>query len=446
MSKVLTSFLVGIGYDTKGLDAGSNKIQGSMQGIKSGALGISAALVGAFGAATASAIATAQRVDQLALSTQNLRTSQDYIYNYGNALKLLGGDAGDALTTVQRFEEILNNLRLKGELGPLAELPLAGVDITGLTQAQSGEDFMRQLASQIPALDDAQRSLVQETLGLSDAVFKSLAGGADELDRVMEKANNLTGNVEQLNENSRKLAENTAAIGLAIEGVTNELADKLLPGLVGFTDWVNSAIEGSKEEVSNTLDFVAENQGATAAATAGIGAAAVGAGLSKIGLGGVGGAVTKAGTAGLAVGGSALAARATNEYLASEFEAYNKASAGFDAMLRDVLGVERIMGPSELLFGGFGNTASRESMDGEGPTSGFSPSDAMPPPTSAAAADEERRANAAAIAGALSRSPVKVENTLNVQLDGQAIEAKIVDVTERMSYSTLEDISSTTER
>ena len=444
MSKVLTSFLVGIGFDTKGLESGVNKVQGSMQGVKTGALGISAALVGAFGAATASVVTTANRVDQLALATQNLRTSQNYVYDYGNALKLLGGDANDALTTIQAMEEILNNAQLKGDIGPLAELPMAGVDIFGMDKAGSGEELLRMLSEQIPALNEGQRALVQESLGLSDAVMRSIAGGADELDRVMEKANSLTGNVEQLNENSRKLAENAAQFSLTVEGITNELAENFLPSLIGAGNWINSFLEENRGSISAGAEFLGDNAGATSALGASAGAGVAGAALSKVGLGAVGGAVSKAGTAGVAVAGGSLASRGLNEYLDSKFETYSKASAGFDAMLRDVLGVDRIMGPSELLFGGAPSAAGQATT--ERPTSGFTANDAVTPQMSSAVIEEERRANANALAGALSRQPVKVENTLNVQLDGQAIEAKIVDVTERMQYDTSEDLRSTTER
>lgn len=93
-SKVLKSFLIGIGYDTKALEAGDKKIGASLNGIKSNALGISAALVGAFGAGASAIVGVADRVDKLAMSTQNLRTSQAVVYNYGNALKLMGGRCG----------------------------------------------------------------------------------------------------------------------------------------------------------------------------------------------------------------------------------------------------------------------------------------------------------------------------------------------------------------
>ncbi|MDP1194549.1 hypothetical protein, partial [Klebsiella pneumoniae] len=68
-SKVLKSFLIGIGWDTRALEAGDKKIQSSLQGVKSSALGISAALVGAFGAGAGVIVSTANKIDRLAAAT-----------------------------------------------------------------------------------------------------------------------------------------------------------------------------------------------------------------------------------------------------------------------------------------------------------------------------------------------------------------------------------------
>lgn len=186
-SKVLKAFLIGIGYDTRGLDEGDKKINASLNGIKSGALGISAALIGAFGTAAGAIVGVAGRVDKLAMSTQNLRTSMNTVYSFGNAVKLMGGEASEALDALKGFEEIQNNLRLKGDAGPINDLAMAGIDVSSLYQTNTGEEFMRALSGMIPNLDEGQRSVVQGSLGLSDGVFRSLAGGVDKLDETMKR-------------------------------------------------------------------------------------------------------------------------------------------------------------------------------------------------------------------------------------------------------------------
>lgn len=427
-AKVLKSFLIGIGYDTKALEAGDKKIMGSLQGVKSGAVGVSAALVGAFGAAALSVTNTANQVDRLALASQNLRTSQASVYNFGNAVKLMGGDAADAVDTLLRFEEIQNNLRLKGEAGPINDLALAGLDVSALYGTSTGEEFLRALAGMIPNLDEGQRATVQDSLGLSDAVFRSLAGGVESLDASMKRAAGLTGSVDQLTEDSRKLAENASEFGLIIEGVTNELADKFLPILVGAGSAINNFLKEYRGEISGVIDYASDNPSATAALGGSAALALTGAAASKIGLSTLGGAASKAGTAGLAVTGGAIGADLLNDTLNENVSGYGQLSRNFDQWLMGVTGLERIPSPMEVLFGG-------RSAD-----------DAMPPGT--ASPEQERRESAEALAGALARSPIKVENSLNatIQLDGQALEAKIVEVNERVNYETQGDMATTTER
>lgn len=348
--KTLKSFLIGIGYDTRGLEAGEKRISGSLQGLKSRALQISGALVGAFSAGAASIAATATSIDRLAASTQNLRTSTNAVYNYGNAIRLMGGEASEALEAITRFEEIQNNYRLKGEAGPLNDLALAGIDTKSLyTETSTGEEFMRNLADQIPRLNEAQKSQVQSALGLSDATFRALSGGADELDNLAKKANSLSGDIDGLTENSRKLRESSAELGLAIEGVRNELAEKFLPSLIGASSWLNKLIESNREGISKVIDYAAENDGATTALGLSAGASVAGAAATKVGLGAVGGAAGTAGTLGVATVGGAIGASELNEYLNGKLPGYGKASRDFDEWLKGITGLETIKSPLQLI-------------------------------------------------------------------------------------------------
>ncbi|CAD0266341.1 hypothetical protein DENIT_80258 [Pseudomonas veronii] len=464
-SKVLKSFLIGIGYDTKALEAGDKKIGASLNGIKSNALGISAALVGAFGAGASAIVGVAGRVDQLAMSTQNLRTSQAAVYNYGNALKLMGGDAADAVETLAHFEEIQNNLRLKGDAGPINDLATAGIDVSSLYQTNTGEEFMRALADMIPKLDEGQRAQVQSSLGLSDGVFRSLAGGVEKLDDTMKRASSLTGSVDQLTDNARKLAENSAEFGLIIDGVSNELSEKFMKSLVGAGSALNEFLKDHRGNISGAIDYASNNPEATAALGASSVAAVVGATLAKLGLTSVGGLISKSGTAGMAITGGAIGSNLLNRSLNEYVPGYGEAASGFDDMLKGITGLERIKGPMELMFGGDGNPTQSSSFKYEKPEEytgnvirsqedvdflehrDRSASDSMPP-SSGATPDEDRQANAEALAGALNRTPIKVESSLNatIQIDGQALESKIMQVNERQNYDTLSDLKTTTER
>lgn len=582
-SKVLKSFLIGIGWDTRALEEGDKKISASLGSIKSGALGISAALVGAFGFAASAVVGVSDRVDKLAMSTQNLRTSMNTVYSFGSAVKLMGGEASEALDALKGFEEIQNNLRLKGEAGPINDLAMAGIDVSSLYETNTGEEFMRALSSMIPKLDEGQRSVVQGSLGLSDGVFRSLAGGVDQLDTTMKRASALTGSVDQLTENARNLADNSAQFGLIVEGIKNELADKFLPSLVGASNAVNSFLKEYRPEVSKAIDYASDNPEATAVLGGSATATLIGATLAKFGLGTIGGAIGSAGAVGVSVSGSAVGANLLNRAMDENVPGYSGASREFDDLLKRVTGLERIKGPLELMFGGGPGVATapapvseRRDISSIAPAPGPAPvaqgkevahykeipapnvdglvaaihaaklnvsnpatesadisesistppagaqtgtknykdipspqvddlvramqearasvnqsieaadrqridnspsgvidraegyvppaveyrpsqpeiiygersaSDVVPP-TSASTPDEDRKASAEALAGALSRAPIKVQSQigLTLQIDGQALDNRITNVTERQNYEALGDLRTTTER
>ena len=465
-AKVLKSFLIGIGYDTKGLEAGENKITGSLESIKSRSLSLSSSIVGAFSAGAASVAATARSVDRLSASTQNLRTSTNAVYNYGNAIRLMGGDASEALDAIKGFEEIQNNFRLNGEKGPLEDLARAGIDVETLYSTKTGEEFMRALSDMLPNLDEGQRSQVQGALGLSDYTMRAISSGSGKLDELIRKASSLTGPVDGLTENSRKLMESASELGLAVEGIRNELADKFLPSLIGASQAVNSFIKNYRPEISQGIDALANNPEATAGIAAGAAASTAGSILSKFGMGKIGGMLKGAGQLGMMVGISELAV----PYI--------------DPMFDKLFGVQR--GPESVEAGSGQIIRSKESIDylnrvyGETPAQpgedqnarkdpvflyepepsnnirqenqdvifGERSADDTIMPSSGATPYEERQATAEAIAGALTRSPVKVNNQLGVtlQLDGQALETKIIQVNERQNYEALGDLTTTTER
>ena len=433
MNKVLKSFLIGIGWDTTKLEAGDKKIASSLDKVKTGSIGVSAALIGAFGAIAASVVKTADRVDNLAMRTQNLRTGINTVYNFGNAIRLMGGDASEAVEALSKFEEIQNNLRINGTAGPISELARAGIDVSSLYQTGTGEEFLKAISDMLPNLDRGQRAVVQSSLGLSDATFRTIVGGLDNLSQTMDKANNLTGNVDQLTENSRKLKENAATLGLSIEGVSNELAEKFLPSLNSFTSWVNDRFSEYRGGISGAIDAAAENPEATATLLGSSIASVVGGILAKLGLTSVGGVIGKAGAAGVTVSGSAIGARALNSALDESVPGYSEASKGFDNIIKNVFGVERIASPMELLFGGI------SAADTASPAN---------PGVSAQGATEVQAQSVDNLVEAIQRAKLNVNNSTNitVELDGKALESKITEINGRQNYNSMNEMRTTTER
>lgn len=429
MASVLSTFLIGLGWSTDDFDRGTRHIESSMQGVKVSALGISAALLGVFAGVASAAINTAHQVDQLSLATQNLNTNKQFVYNLGGAMKLLGGDAANALTEVQAIEETLANFRLKGELGAIGELPFASVQLTDLAQSQSASEFLSKLAEQIPNLDNPQKQVVQQSLGLSDATMKALSGGAQGFEGLLQRSEDLTGTITQLTDDSRKLSENFAEFGLRLTGISNEIAEKTLPSLIGFSGWANQFVENHRDDISGVIDTAAENPGSVTALGAGAAATTFGALLSKLGLSTIGGAASKAGTAGIIAGGATLTTDVVFDTLESKFPGLRSYEQDIDQKARDI-GLGPLVDFSDWLF----NTGAAQSPD------------AMPSPYKDVTPRTEEDNDA--LVKAIQAAKVNVSNNvnLNVSLDGQAIDARVTAVQERAAYDAINDLKSTTAR
>jgi hypothetical protein len=399
-SNVLKQFLIGIGFDTRDFDKGTRKIESGVGSMKSGILSASAAIVGAFGAAAASALTTANKIDQVALRASNLKTSLNFINAFGGALRLAGGDAGAAIDQIEGIEDALRALKLQGEFSPFAQAVPAGIDVLPLTQAKDAEEFLRLLAPQLQGLDEFGRRQVGEALGLDDAALRVLTEG---LDTYVERAREATGDIEDLAEGSRKLNANLAELGLTFDGLQNELARDFIPAMAEAAEGVTEFTRG--------LRSILRGEGP------------VGQAYEAAGPVGALGAALK-GTRGEPVSqtliGAGLAERAIRKTAETE--------EGKDSLLR-------------LLIPGYGATVDffRGDSASEIQQSGT-------PQVQIITAEEDRAATAKAIGEAVSNRPIQVQNTVKVELDGEKFDKRVETVTERAAYNALEDLQQTTGR
>lgn len=459
--KVLKSFLIGIGYDTKALEAGDKKINASLQGIKSNTLGISAALVGAFGAGAGVIVSTANKIDRLAAAAQNMRTPMNTVYNFGNAVEAMGGQASEALDTLKRLEEFQNNFKLNGQDGSIDSLAKAGIDTGALARtADSGDsmDVYRELERQYQGLNEGQRAQVQATLGFSNGVARLLSEGKTE-SRMAQAANN-TGPIDQMTESARRFAESNTILSQKFEGMANELTEKFLPSLIGASEWTNKFLSEHRGDISKGIDYAADNPGATAGLLASGVSSLLGPIISKLGLTSIGSLATKGGIAGVAVTGGAIGSNLLNQGLDKYLPGYRGASQGFDDLLKGVTGLDRIPGPLDLMSGRFPGVSEQQVPETYTGSVIRSPEDieylkyrdrsavdSMPPQASAddSYKDVPSQSNDDLVR-AIQRAKVNVNNNLTIQLDGRELDARIIQVNERQNYEAMGDFKPTTER
>ena len=314
MPSVLKNFLIGVGMDTEDYDKGAKRVEGSLGRMRSVVGFTGAAMVGAFAAVGAAAVARASQIDDFVLATEGLKTSRQYVYDYGNALKLLGGNADDAIAAIRTIEEAQSDFRLKGMLGPLEDLALARGDIEALSQTASGKDFLRTLAPMVQKMDKDQQRLVQRTLGLTDAVMRSLRGGVGQLDASVANARDLAGNLESAVGAARDFNRELAGFNIRMEGIGNTLAEKVLPGFTGVLQSMGGFLDEHKEQINAALGVASDSPGATALAAGGGAASAAGVALRGIGMRGVGMGLTRLGAPGMIAGGGLMAYDAAKDW------------------------------------------------------------------------------------------------------------------------------------
>lgn len=497
MANVITSFLVGIGYDTQELQRGEREISRSMDGVKSLVGTTGAALSAAFIGVGKTAIDTAGRVNDLRLSTNQLYTSTTYVNDYGNALRTLGGNAGDAVGEISRVETALSNLRQKGDASTFTDLAYYGVDVNPLQRAESGGQFMEQLAQQFPGLSRQQQSGVASTLGLSPATVELLRKGGDGYRTILDHAHDVAGLTDDLIKKSQDYNVALGEAQLKWEGIANTISSAVLPDMT-------SVVNKGSEILSTVIQPMAERE----PVTTGAGLSMLGAGvagsvaaplLGAAGLGGVG-ALAGAVAPPVALAGAGTLAWNMNQQDVKNLTGQELPSWLWDKKVFDESTDNTTAGGlfhKDSLLGNIWDNDAPTSTQGNGYTqdylrdvqskanpymnNNFDPSSVPKPkkeqqgwnagdalnqnyeaekmtymntssyaPEAAVNDYNSATATGDAIAEKLYKVPlradVKVTNELNVELDGRALDSKITEVQQRNNQMTVDDMQSTTAR
>ncbi len=445
MAKVLRNFLIGIGLDTSNYDEGAKRVEGSLGRMRTLVGFTGSAIAGAFTLAGAAAVNAGGRVDQFNLSVEKLNTSPDFIYAYGRALESMGGDAEDAVAAINSAENALAQLRLKGEFGSFQEAAFAGVDTHALMQAQTGEDFIRALAEVVPQMDKDQQRLIQDAWGLSDGVMRSLRAGSVELDAAVSRASSLYGEFGRATEAARDYNRALSEINTRFEGIGETLAVKILPGFTRVIDAAGGIIDRNRDIIEKGAEYLGENPVATSLAAGGGATAGVGValrGLMPGGIGAAGARLARFGTWGAAAGAGLMAGDIALNGLSDE-QRQRLDEEG--PLVR--FAPEGRRDPSDFLLDYMDRKKSEEPSESSEPVySGgeVSHSEALnASPEVIMLRDQREKADKP-----VAPQRVNVQNQLDVrmEIDGRALDSRVVEVVERREREAAEDIISAVDR
>lgn len=420
MANTLTNFLIGIGFETTDFDKGEKKVNSGLKFIKTGA-GLAGAALAGVGLAIGGAVSAGNRIDKLALASAKLNTSASFVNNYGNALRLLGGDASESLQAIDAAESALAEFKLKGSFGAFQDPALVGIDVNSLAQAKNGEDFLRQLSAQIPKLNKDQQRLIQDNFGFSDATMASLRLGQQEFDKTIAKAEQLAPNFDAAVAGARAFDKELTSLQLRFEGMGNNLAASSLSKMSSALESVNTFIDrlmknsfSAKEGQPTITDFVNNNKKQYEKTQAEI--------MKNEALTKPNKAITN------------LIPKAYRQRLSDEEAAEKRANYARTGQFKSF---DQIID---------------ENARTDSPNRGWRNNLTMiEPGTSAeslrinAEINRDKTANVRERA-AIKQPPIQVNNVLKVELDGQAFDARVTQVQTRRDNNTIDDIRSTTSR
>lgn len=236
MAQVLTSFLVGLGFDYD--RKGAKEIDAGIQSIKASALQLGAVVGGAFGmkALTSDFAASTNTLTDFA---QVFGSSAEEIMAFGNALRTEGGTLESFMSQMRHLEGLRSGT-LVGATGFIAEAGKAGLNTASFLIAKTTTEAYRNLADQFSRLSQQQRINVAAALGLDEASIRLLSQGSAQVDALVAKFRDIRPLTGEMSQAARDFRNEWVELESNIGGVSNAISEKILPVINDITRDVNS--------------------------------------------------------------------------------------------------------------------------------------------------------------------------------------------------------------
>ena len=426
MSSVLTSFLVGIGWDTSGFDQGTKHIESSMGSVKSSVLQ-TAASIGTLTALTGAGLKFAKSTSEIDNFTRSIGVGRSDLLAFGGALQGMGGDADSAMGILTSLEQKRASI-LTGDTGWIPTAARAGINTDDILQASDSLDAVLRLSDQFKNLSAQQRLNAADALGFDPATVAFLSQGRDVVEATLNQYRGARPLVDGLTEASRDLTQEWSRLEALAGGIGDKVQSKLIPAITQATTVVTEFLNANKQAIDAGIEKYGtpDNIEAAGVAAAGAGVSTAGAVagslLQRFGLTGTGslvaGGARLAGGAGIAYGVSDIASRFADEQL-QQIPGYQELDAAFTRKAYDVTGWD-------LSRGNVYEGIARESLFPDMSTwmsggFGMQATPARPQPTT-----------------------INVNATL--EMDGKVLADKVLSVVSDSNQAALDDLQSTTER
>jgi len=236
VSKVISSFLVGLGFNVD--QKGAKEFEGSIDSVRSKALQLGSVVAGGLGIKALTADFAAGR-DMLGKFSETFGVSANNVMAIGNALATEGGTLDGFMSQLENLERARARI-LVGDVGFFAPAAKAGIDPNTIAEANNATEAYLSLANAFQTMNTQQRLNAAEALGLDESSIRLLSRGRDDVNALVEQFRGIRPVTEESTEAAAKFNREWLKVKQNVGGVTDAIAGPLTMAVANVTEGINS--------------------------------------------------------------------------------------------------------------------------------------------------------------------------------------------------------------
>lgn len=245
--KVIDSFLVALGFDLD--EESQKKVNSAIDGTKTIALQMGAALATALTGGGFAAKKTAKSIDQLGNSAKLLTdVTGSELDLLGRAIELIGGSADEAAPTLENLEKIIANLKVGEGTGLLEDLEKFGIPSDFVTDAKTSLGLLKEISRVMETLEPEKQARLADAFGLSEGVNLLTRQGEGGYSALIAEARELAQLDQQLIDQSREMTKSFSSLGQVIGNLFREFTAGSGPQITETINSWTKALKGFTDE------------------------------------------------------------------------------------------------------------------------------------------------------------------------------------------------------
>lgn len=250
MSNVISSFLVGIGFDFDKKSA--QQIESGIDSIKSKALQLGSVVAGAFGLSKLTS-GYVSEIDKLGKFGQVYSVAAEDVRSLGYALGESGGSLADAMSQLEKLERFRAVL-LTGDASIFASFGIAKGDANDIINAKDALEAYRLVAAQFERASPQERINMTDALGFDQSGLLLLSKGTGEVDRLLEKYRTIAPITKKMTDDAAEFTRQWIEAQANVQGLADKISGPLLKSINEVTSGINEWFGKNRQGVWADID------------------------------------------------------------------------------------------------------------------------------------------------------------------------------------------------